>query len=355
MNILKRISVWLSKSQNRKAFAALTFIFIGLAAMVFGAWLFGKQSVEQKELMEQMQQEAVRRPVETERLHQEAVRKTAEILVGQMQQQEYQRRHMEAQRQQQKQMMEAQRQHQEYQRRQRQLRRRPQLGLPKQLGLPNQQQQYQRWYMEAQRQHQEYQKRIEEAKVEFSPVDLILHTMQWGNIAFNAPTSMNLDETARIQLLLGIKQTIEELKQDIKVEIEKKHLSGDIEEARIKVAPLIMQAHLEGNSFEIKSITPDEQPISSEVTTEWLWEIIPKRAGRNILNLTLNAKLPIEGNSTYRTIRTFKKEIGVDVTSLQQTENFIKDNWQWLWTAFFVPVGAWLWSKRGSSSAMKAT
>lgn len=194
----------------------------------------------------------------------------------------------------------------------------------------------------------------ETVKTELSPVDLILHTMQLGNIAFNAPTSMDLDETVRIQLLLGIKQTIEELKQNIKVEIEKKHLFGDIEAARIKVAPLIMQAHLEGYSFDIKSITPDEQPISSEITTEWLWEVIPKSSGIGILSLTLNAKLPIEGNSTYRTIRTFKKEIRVEVTKLQQTENFIKDNWQWLWTAIFFPMGAWLWSKHGSSSATKA-
>ena len=194
----------------------------------------------------------------------------------------------------------------------------------------------------------------ETVKTELSPVDLILHTMQLGNIAFNAPTSMDLDETVRIQLLLGIKQTIEELKQNIKVEIEKKHLFGDIEAARIKVAPLIMQAHLEGYSFDIKSITPDEQPISSEITTEWLWEVIPKSSGIGILSLTLNAKLPIEGNSTYRTIRRFKKEIRVEVTRLQQTENFIKDNWQWLWTAIFFPMGAWLWSKHGSSSATKA-
>ena len=194
----------------------------------------------------------------------------------------------------------------------------------------------------------------ETVKTELSPVDLILHTMQLGNIAFNAPTSMDLDETVRIQLLLGIKKTIEELKQNIKVEIEKKHLFGDIEAARIKVAPLIMQAHLEGYSFDIKSITPDEQPISSEITTEWLWEVIPKSSGIGILSLTLNAKLPIEGNSTYRTIRTFKKEIRVEVTRLQQTENFIKDNWQWLWTAIFFPMGAWLWSKHGSSSATKA-
>ena len=194
----------------------------------------------------------------------------------------------------------------------------------------------------------------ETVKTELSPVDLILHTMQLGNIAFNEPTSMYLDETVRIQLILGIKQTIEELKQNIKVEIEKKHLFGDIEAARIKVAPLIMQAHLEGYSFDIKSITPDEQPISSEITTEWIWEVIPKSSGIGILSLTLNAKLPIEGNSTYRTIRTFKKEIRVEVTRLQQTENFIKDNWQWLWTAIFFPMGAWLWSKHGSSSATKA-
>jgi hypothetical protein len=85
------------------------------------------------------------------------------------------------------------------------------------------------------------------------PIDRILQKMQWGNIAFNAPTSMNLEETARLRLLLGIKQTIEELEQDIKIEMDKAHLSGGIEGARTKVAPL-MQAHLEGSNFDVKPI-----------------------------------------------------------------------------------------------------
>ncbi len=295
------------------------------------------------------------RPEETERLHQEAVRNTAEILVGKIQLEEDQRQQL------QKDQIQLQNQIQLHQ----QLQQQQQLGNVFNNGINDfyngiqesqqlqeyqrqQLQEYQRQLQNNQSQLQDSQKR-ELAMMELSPVDLILQTMKWGNIAFNAPTSMKFDETPRIKLLLGIKQTIEELKQDIKVEIEKKHLSGDIDVARIKVAPLIMQALLEGSSFEIKPITPNEQPISSEVTTEWQWEIIPKSAGENILNLTLNAKLPIDGNSTYRTIRTFRKEIRVDVTGLEQTKNFIKDNWQWLWTAIFVPVGAFLWKKRDQS------
>lgn len=295
MNILKRISDCLSKSENRKVLAAaLTFIFIGLVAMTFMTLRsYPSKSIDMSlndVLMDIKLNDALMtmQPSEQETL------KSRSIDMSRLQKENVKRKIVEK---------------------------------------PQEQ---------------------ETVKTELSPVDLILHTMQLGNIAFNAPTSMDLDETVRIQLLLGIKQTIEELKQNIKVEIEKKHLFGDIEAARIKVAPLIMQAHLEGYSFDIKSITPDEQPISSEITTEWLWEVIPKSSGIGILSLTLNAKLPIEGNSTYRTIRTFKKEIRVEVTRLQQTENFIKDNWQWLWTAIFFPIGAWLWSKHGSSSATKA-
>jgi hypothetical protein len=148
----------------------------------------------------------------------------------------------------------------------------------------------------------------------------------------------------RLRLLLGIKRTIEELEQDIKIEMDKAHLSGGIEGARIKVASL-MQAHLEGNNFDVKPITPEEQPISSEVTTEWLWEAKPKSEGIHSLNLTLNAKLLVQNTATYRTIRTFYKEIRVEVTKPQQIKRFIKDNWQWLWTVILAPVCIWLWKK----------
>jgi hypothetical protein len=58
-------------------------------------------------------------------------------------------------------------------------------------------------------------------------------------------------------------------------------------------------------------------------------------------------------SSTYRTITTFQKAITVDVSKPQQVGEFVKDNWQWLWTAILVPIGARLWSKRDSRSTKK--
>ena len=45
-----------------------------------------------------------------------------------------------------------------------------------------------------------------------------LDKMQPGNIAFNVPAAMNLDETTLIQLVLSLQKPIDELKQMIEAE-----------------------------------------------------------------------------------------------------------------------------------------
>jgi len=175
-----------------------------------------------------------------------------------------------------------------------------------------------------------------------SSVDVIAHRLQLGNIAFNAPQSIPVDENATIELLLGINQTIEELKRELEIEVTANHLSGFIDVGQIRVSPTIMQAKLEGSSFTIKPLTPEEQIVSQDSRTEWDWEVIPKQAGKNTIYLTINAKLPIEGSPAYKTMRTFKKEITVDSTLPKQALSFGKENWQWLWTALLVPLGTWM-------------
>lgn len=183
-----------------------------------------------------------------------------------------------------------------------------------------------------------------------SSVDLILHRMQLANIAFNAPSVIAVDDPAQIELLLGIKQSVEELKNELEADITAKRLTGYIEVASIKASPTVMQAELEGSAFIIKSLTPKEQIISSETRTEWDWEVTPKRSGKNIIFLTVNARLPIDGGSAYRTVKTFKKEIAVESPPTRRRAlKFIQDTWQWLWTALLIPFGSWMLKKREPS------
>jgi len=168
-------------------------------------------------------------------------------------------------------------------------------------------------------------------------VDKLLEKMEFGAIVFNAPTDINIDDSHQIQLLLSLSETVENLKKSVTEQGEKVG-------ATIRVNDR-MEAHLSGDMFQITAITPEIQAVSKSQQTEWKWEIHPKKEGKHKLHLTLTALLDIDGKSTPRAIKTFDKDIEVNVTATQKIDLFFKNNWQWLWAAVLVPVAGWLWKR----------
>ncbi len=169
-------------------------------------------------------------------------------------------------------------------------------------------------------------------------IDSLLAELPTGNIAFNTPPRMNLEETAYIQLLLDLTKSVEDLKQKIE---EKGLKEGDT----IRVAPQ-MQALLIGSKFDITPITPEIQPITKQAVTEWKWEISPKQVGDHELHLTLNAIVKLEGDKATRFIKAFDRTLQVEVTWRQVTAGFLSENWQWLWAVVVAPVAGWFWRQR---------
>lgn len=170
-------------------------------------------------------------------------------------------------------------------------------------------------------------------------IDRILEKLDWGNIAFNAPDAMKLRQAGVIQLLLSGQESAENLQAQIKAK-------GPRESARIQISDR-MEARLTGHGFDIVAITPELQAVSHEQTTEWKWEIKPTETGKHHLYLTLSAILHIDGERTSRTIRTFDRDIEVQVSWSDRMSGFLGSYWQWLWTTVLVPVGLWAYGKRG--------
>ena len=115
---------------------------------------------------------------------------------------------------------------------------------------------------------------------------------------------------------------------------------GEREGTTIKVSPL-MEARLSGLHFTIEANTPERQPVSNVAPTEWSWDVGPTETGNQELHLTLTAILSVGGHNQPRTIRTFDKVLKVHVTWYDRISGFVSDNWKWLWTAIFVPLGVW--------------
>lgn len=174
-------------------------------------------------------------------------------------------------------------------------------------------------------------------------VDQILESLDWGNIAFNLPLSMGLQETTLIELLVGLRQPMKELSYELEQKMPPDE-QIEIKGARIRVSNR-MEARLTGTGFQITEITPEMQAVGAREVTEWKWQVKAILPGMQSLHLTLAAILSIDGNETPRAIRTFDKKIEVKVSWSRKVSMFVSKNWQWIWAAILLPFVGWTWRR----------
>jgi len=175
----------------------------------------------------------------------------------------------------------------------------------------------------------------------FAGVDSLLQQLETAHIAFNAPDTVGLGEVRPIQLLVSLSESVQALSRDITAR-------GTITGDSVQVAPR-MEARLTGSGFDIQAVTPEVQMITRQARTSWRWDISASESGTHQLHLTLSAILPVDGQPTHRTIRTFDHVITVYVSPGERIAAFLSNNWQWVMSAIFIPLFTWLirsWWKR---------
>ena len=174
-------------------------------------------------------------------------------------------------------------------------------------------------------------------------IDVILEGLTFANVAFNAPTELHLGDTAVIELLVSGERPIRELKEEIRER-------GEREGGRIQVSDVV-EARLTGLGFRIQAISDERQPVRRAGVTRWSWEIEPVETGALRLHLTISAIVDVAGSESTYTIETFRRELDVRVTWSERVSGFVGSNWQWLWTAILLPIGAWLLQRRRKAKA----
>jgi hypothetical protein len=175
----------------------------------------------------------------------------------------------------------------------------------------------------------------------FERVDRVLATLPTASVAFNAPEKLTEGESAEIELLLSLQDSIDRLKEQIS-EV------GEREGERVRITDE-MEATLTGVDFKIEAVTPQRQAVSRRDVTRWKWEIEPTQTGVLRLHLTLTGFVEVAGERRARAIRTFEYTLVVRVTWRDKVASFVEDNWQWLWTAILAPVAFWAIRRRRSA------
>lgn len=181
-------------------------------------------------------------------------------------------------------------------------------------------------------------------------IDDILSDLPFGNIAFNAPSTLNLGDASIVELLLSSESTVNELKQRL-ISV------GQKEGYRIRIAN-DMQASLWGRGFQCKPIMPEEQVVSPSNATHWKWDVQAIKGGKQTLHLTISVNIYINQHATHYAIKTFEHNIDVQVTLRMQFASFISSYWLWIITVLLIPAIPWIikqfakWQLRVKSKAL---
>ncbi|HEX7318426.1 MAG TPA: TIR domain-containing protein [Pyrinomonadaceae bacterium] len=182
-----------------------------------------------------------------------------------------------------------------------------------------------------------------------SQIARIKEALGVGNIAFNVPPSMRLEETQTIMLLLSPTESAEVLKG----QLQNRNAAGNIETHNVKVSGR-MQAKLTGDGFHITPVAPEEQRVNKQGQTQWKWDVRPTRTGTLKLHVVLNAVVDTNdrAGTHLEYIDSFDQTYVVDVPSPSPTP-FVAAAparagrvWSWLLPVLLVPAGgaaAWLW------------
>lgn len=175
-------------------------------------------------------------------------------------------------------------------------------------------------------------------------IDKIIQGLPLANIVFNIPDTMRTSQTQSIQLFLSGSAMTEELQKQITA-------SGSLISGQVQISNLL-DARLTGVNFQIEAVTPEQQAVGTTRISHWEWRVTPTRRGAQQLELTINAILRIDGVDREVSIKTFDRTINVNVDWPGWVSTFIAANWQWLWTAIFVPIAlmAWRWFRKGKSA-----
>jgi len=176
-------------------------------------------------------------------------------------------------------------------------------------------------------------------------VDEIRKDLIQGNLAFNKPKDMLLDESREFKLVVSPTLPVGRLKD----------LLQNDSEAQTREVPLsdYMEATLYGDNFTIANAT-QRKLISNSGYTEWVWDVTPTKPGKQRLRLVLNAIVTYDDGEKPLEIETFHELIDVNVSTTQRftaIATTISGHLQWIVPSLLIPLALWFWNRRGKSKA----
>lgn len=162
-------------------------------------------------------------------------------------------------------------------------------------------------------------------------IDEEIGKLPTGTIVYNPPKEMTVGISERVEARISREEFHEELIQGLKGRGVPK-----VEDIEVGTA---MKVRLIGDKFNILSLSDEEQLVASSKYTQWAWDVIPLKAGSQVLHLSVTVIVPIPGHGDrQRTWPVIDKEINVKVNATHTMANWLGNNWQWFISTIIIPI-----------------
>jgi hypothetical protein len=173
-------------------------------------------------------------------------------------------------------------------------------------------------------------------------IDREVQRLRSGATITEVPTAMEVSETRSVVLVLSPEQTaaaaiVEQTHANLNKRADtvpglRERTKVEVEHAKYSK---FMEAKLSGQGFEIKAVTPERQPVTSNQETKWIWDVKALTSGDQFLYLTMNAIFENDGTKEKtRSVNTLSKIVQVRVS----WGTFFSLYWQWIVTAVGLPL-----------------
>jgi hypothetical protein len=172
-----------------------------------------------------------------------------------------------------------------------------------------------------------------------------------GTIAYSVPKEMQVGESYQVKLRITkekgkeINKTLIIGEREIPIADSDIQSKVTIEHIRVERS---MKASLisEDESFNITPLNTENQILEDESYTEWGWIVSPLESGKHYLKLIIKIKIEIEGESSYKDIVVFDKNIEVKSNLKYGIKSWFSSYWQWLLSSIIIPLVIFLYKKR---------
>ncbi len=158
-------------------------------------------------------------------------------------------------------------------------------------------------------------------------IDAQLRNTMRGNIAHSAPSSMHVEETAEISLLISPSLSPDDLETRITE-------SGVVITDVINITPWMRAELISPNqdAFSIAALHGDaQQPLSTVEPTEWKWLITAEEGGDQKLILVISRLVEVEDRESWRLVEEYRYPIDVDVSVEARLRNLVTGLWDIKW------------------------